>query len=388
MERIVVVTNPMPKNNRSSEVTINKLLSIILESVESTILLGGNLAGIIERQHLYIRNVAYKNSDSKLIKILYYLLFQIKMFFIAMNLIRKDDEVFFWIADKMILPFFAAKLKQAKVNYFLYGNVGIEGSRSRITALSEKVILYMANHADHICVESPSVIKQWKIKKNKADIRIIHLYVDNCVAPRTQGTPKNNTVGMICRLTEGKRVLESIHGFNEFYKKFPEWKLQIVGNGKLFDKCVEKIDGLQAKNHIQMLGWIEHEHIADITSTWILLLLPTDTEGLPNALIESMVQYTPALASPVGGICDIIIDGKNGWLLSESTAEEIAKGLERALYSNNYEMVSLAAYHTIENQFSFVSSVENFKEQICFVDGNEKTKTIDYREHLREGNIL
>lgn len=45
-----------------------------------------------------------------------------------------------------------------------------------------------------------------------------------------------------------------------------------------------------------------------------LLVVPSTSEGLPTVLLEAMVRGVPCLATPVGGIPELIVDGRNGWM--------------------------------------------------------------------------
>ncbi|MCC6545805.1 glycosyltransferase family 4 protein [Candidatus Sumerlaeota bacterium] len=46
-----------------------------------------------------------------------------------------------------------------------------------------------------------------------------------------------------------------------------------------------------------------------------LLLIPSETEGIPTALLEAMIRGVPALATPVGGITEVITHQENGFVL-------------------------------------------------------------------------
>ncbi|MEO8376917.1 MAG: glycosyltransferase [Candidatus Sumerlaeota bacterium] len=53
-----------------------------------------------------------------------------------------------------------------------------------------------------------------------------------------------------------------------------------------------------------------------------LLLIPSEAEGIPTALLEAMIRGIPALATPVGGIPEIITPGANGFLLPRDQWKE------------------------------------------------------------------
>lgn len=83
-------------------------------------------------------------------------------------------------------------------------------------------------------------------------------------------------------------------------------------------------------------------------------MFPSDTEGLPNGLIEMMGYGIPAIASAVGGIADVVQDGKNGILLSECSIDAISAGIERGILMPRaaYQEMAENAYQTILDEFT------------------------------------
>lgn len=167
-KEIIVVTNPMIAANRSAEVTLSKFLRVIKPSVESIQVIGGNLSVENDLNDIQLISFPITRHPNKFKRMLSIIVVQLKMMRAVTRIGQKGQPAYFWIADKMILPYFAAKMKGMEVNYFIYGNVEKEGTQSRFTALSGKLIRYMASHADCVCMESPSVENEWASLENQA----------------------------------------------------------------------------------------------------------------------------------------------------------------------------------------------------------------------------
>lgn len=73
------------------------------------------------------------------------------------------------------------------------------------------------------------------------------------------------------------------------------------------------------------LGW--HEKVASLISEADLLILPSKDEGVPNIIREAMVAGLPVIATPVGGIPDIVRNGETGLLLDGDWNLVLAKSL-------------------------------------------------------------
>ena len=71
---------------------------------------------------------------------------------------------------------------------------------------------------------------------------------------------------------------------------------------------------------------------------------------------------TPVLASPVGGIPDVIQDGQTGWFLKEPSTEGIERQLRTILEENRLKEISAAAQAYALRAFSYEEVLEDFRK--------------------------
>lgn len=62
-----------------------------------------------------------------------------------------------------------------------------------------------------------------------------------------------------------------------------------------------------------------------------VLLLPSDTEGLPGVAIEAGMTGIPVVATDVGWIREIVLDGRTGFLVPRGSVLELAKAVDKAI---------------------------------------------------------
>jgi glycosyltransferase involved in cell wall biosynthesis len=122
------------------------------------------------------------------------------------------------------------------------------------------------------------------------------------------------TSGSICK-EKGHHL--AIEALNILLKHNNDLKLIIVGDGDYRISLSRLIDRLGLKSNVILTGFVPNESIGNYYNAADIYLIPTlRAEGLPFALIEAMSIGLPIIGSRIGGIPNIMEDGKEGFLIN------------------------------------------------------------------------
>ncbi|WP_295099282.1 glycosyltransferase [uncultured Fibrobacter sp.] len=114
-----------------------------------------------------------------------------------------------------------------------------------------------------------------------------------------------------------------------------QFEIRIVGVGDLTDKLKAQAAEIADAAEIIFTGKLSPEELANEYRTANVFTLPAivdskgDTEGLGVVLIEAMELGLPVVASNVGGIPDVVVDGVSGILVPEKDPEALAGAYRR-----------------------------------------------------------
>jgi glycosyltransferase involved in cell wall biosynthesis len=112
-------------------------------------------------------------------------------------------------------------------------------------------------------------------------------------------------------------------------------KLRIGGRGPLKPRYQKMIDRYGLNDFIAFLEYIPDDDIASYYTASDIFVLPSivdergDTEGLGVVLLEANACKTPVIGSEVGGILDVIQDGKNGYFVESKSPLDLAEKIIR-----------------------------------------------------------
>jgi glycosyltransferase involved in cell wall biosynthesis len=138
----------------------------------------------------------------------------------------------------------------------------------------------------------------------------------------------------IGRFTAKKAPQNTIRAFAEVVKTFPDAQLQLVGNGELLLLCQTIIKELGLSQNVQLLGNQTPEQIEGLMRNAIAFVQHSitppdnDTEGSPLAVIEAGMAGLPVISTLHGGIPDIVIEGKTGFLVAENDIQAMAEKMK------------------------------------------------------------
>ncbi|MBD3228723.1 MAG: glycosyltransferase [Candidatus Lokiarchaeota archaeon] len=118
------------------------------------------------------------------------------------------------------------------------------------------------------------------------------------------------------RLIPERNIYEIISNFPKIIDKDPNIKFIIVGSGPELKRLKKQVMDLQLEQHIKFTGLLIGRSLFEIYRNSDLLLMPIIfPEPLSTVIIESMSQGCPVITYNLGGMPEIIDDGKNGFLL-------------------------------------------------------------------------
>lgn len=130
------------------------------------------------------------------------------------------------------------------------------------------------------------------------------------------------------RLSEEKGHRFLIEAFNKISSDHPDWHLVLAGDGPLMQELKDLASDLGSRN-VHFLGF--RSDISSLYQQSKIMVLPSLSEGLPNAVLEAMTYDCVVISSAVGGVPDIITDSKNGLLVPASDSTRLSKAIIRAI---------------------------------------------------------
>ena len=127
-------------------------------------------------------------------------------------------------------------------------------------------------------------------------------------------------------------------------EKKEDVKLFLIGDGGERDNLVSLTKSLKIEDQVSLLGRKHHSEIPLWLNIADIFVLPSLSEGFPTVIPEAMMCGAPVLASNVGGVSEIIVNGKSGILTEPGNIESLKEGLRLLLYNErNRQMISKTA---------------------------------------------
>lgn len=110
-----------------------------------------------------------------------------------------------------------------------------------------------------------------------------------------------------------------------------------VGDGLLRQSLEEEIAAADLSDFVEITGYVSKGRVQELMSRSRICCLPAviasngDTDGVPFVLMEAMAMARPCVSTSIGGIDEVIRDGKDGFIVQQRDAEELADALETLL---------------------------------------------------------
>lgn len=180
---------------------------------------------------------------------------------------------------------------------------------------------------DGVIVESEKMRRfvEGASSKPEPNVRVLQNGIDLGVfvpAPERQRRA-GLAVGYVGRMSDEKNPLGFVELAERLFETLPEVTFHMFGGGNQADIVRRRVEGSPARARLRY-----HGHAADPKAALHqldVLVLPSKFDGRPNIVMEANACAIPVIAAPVGGVPELIEEGRNGYLAAPGEAGRIAE---------------------------------------------------------------
>ncbi len=202
-------------------------------------------------------------------------------------------------------------------------------------------------------------------KLKKEDINKLPTRFDDAVfypngkesSAKILGLKKNSYIFVqVGRLSKQKGCDFIIKSFHEFIKKYPDSILYFVGDGEERANVEKKITSLNLSEKVVITGFTDPKSVANYYNAADLVLVGSYMEGWSVAMVEALACGKKIVSTNISGTKDMILPGKNGFIVDNRDPKLFAQKMEEAL------KLSSGKEHSVELSKSY--SLSTLKDDI------------------------
>lgn len=148
--------------------------------------------------------------------------------------------------------------------------------------------------------------------------------------PKTElGSPA--VVAMVARVSPEKGHVVLLDAMRLLVDRGVDVVAEIVGDGAFRPEVEARIAELGLGSHVTMVGEVHTDEVAERLRAADLFCLPSFFEGIPISIMEAMATGLPVVATAVGGIPELVVSDRTGFLVPAGRADALADALEAYL---------------------------------------------------------
>ncbi len=249
--------------------------------------------------------------------------------------IKPDISIHYWLQSAYLCSFMKKKIS-GKIIYSERGNPGDAEYNGMLGVVRSMAFNRVAGFVFQT-EGAKNYFKRHIQKKSVIICNSVDIPKDKYKQPCACREKKIVSVG---RLHHQKNQKILIEAFSKITKEFPDYTLDIYGDGILREELQNQINRLGLEDKI-----ILHHSTRDILDyvyTASLFVLTSDYEGMPNALMEAMALGVPCISTDCrpGGARFLIEDGINGWIVPVNNPNLLADKMKVVLsHVDNMEAI-------------------------------------------------
>ncbi len=157
-----------------------------------------------------------------------------------------------------------------------------------------------------------------------------------------------------------KRPWEILYLMEKLIDKNNNIKLYMVGSGPSLEKTKRICKDLHINKNVEFVGRLNYNELSKLVGSSWINIHSSLTEGFGFSVLEASSAGTPTVAYNVPGIRDVIIDGKNGYLVKDGSREEMYDKIVDIIDNYNEKWIVDSRNNALEYSWDKTAELWNF----------------------------
>jgi len=156
-----------------------------------------------------------------------------------------------------------------------------------------------------------------------------------------------------------------IKAFKILTKKYNSVELHIIGDGEQRKELENLASDLNISSKVKFWGYVKNEDLPSKLSMMDIFAMPSirESESFGVAAVEASAMGLPVVASNIGGIPEVVLNGKTGFLVKPGDVDELAKYLEILVINENLrKKMGDAGRRFVEEKYDWQKNVSDMEE--------------------------
>ncbi len=148
--------------------------------------------------------------------------------------------------------------------------------------------------------------------------------------------------------------------FSDIKEDYSQIKLVCIGEGETFQDIKEKIKRKNLEETVFMLGF--RKDIPELLAEADCFVLASKIEGVPGVILEAASQKVPSIATNVGGVSEVIIDGETGFIVDNFNKSDFKMRLISLIFDTELnKQMGENAYRLVKRDFNPIQNARKFE---------------------------
>ncbi len=188
--------------------------------------------------------------------------------------------------------------------------------------------------------------------------------------------PDSPVIGSVGRLVEVKRHDVLLRSFAEVVRAVPDAHLVIVGGGPLEDELLALACRLDLESRVHLVG--QQAEAWKFLYIMDCFALTSRSEGMPQAVLESAIAGLPIVATRVGGLPELIEDGRTGILIEPNDSAVLTRALLTVLRApDKARAMGRAARQRVESRFHVRRMAQVYHQHFLELLGRVRADSVE-----------